>query len=100
MKKFLSFVCPELDATYDAVYRELALHVDQSVEATLADFAPDEAVVLLKYHRRQARRRQVAHELALELGVDAGVVFAATNPDGAQVLLDALRLRRPEGVLA
>lgn len=99
MKKFLQFVCPELDASYDAIYRELALYVDQSVESTLTDFPPDEAVVMLKYHRRQARRRQVAHELALELGVDAGVVFSATSPDGAQVLLDALRLRRPEGVL-
>lgn len=100
MKKILTFVCPELDCTYDAIYRELALHVDQCVESTMADFAPDEAVMLLKYHRRQARRRQVAHELALELGVDAGVVFSATHPEGAQLLLDALRQRRPEGVLA
>ena len=94
MRQLLTFVCAELDVTYDQAYRELALHLDLPVAETIKRFAPDDAVASLKYHRREARRRGVFHELAVELGVDPTVVFTAVNPDGAGVLLEALREKR------
>jgi hypothetical protein len=94
MRNMLTFTCPELDCTYEAVYRELALHLELGVQETIDSFQPDDAVARLKYHRRQARRREVFQELANELGIDATTVFAACNVDGAQLLLEAVRERR------
>lgn len=94
MPKLMSFVCPELDATYDEVYRELSLHLEMPVAETIKRFTPDDAVARLKYHRRQASRRAVFTELAVELGIDAATVFAAVSADGAAILLDAVRERR------
>lgn len=94
MRNMLSFVCPELDVTYDVVYRELSLHLESPVEETMKTFSPDDAVASLKYHRRQARRREVFQDLAIELNVDVTTVFAACSVDGATILLDALRARR------
>ena len=98
MSKLMTFVCPELDMTYEAVYGELALHLEQPVEDTRREFAPDDAVANLKYHRRQAARRMVFSDLAAELGVEVFTVFAAcSDVDGARLLLDALRAKRPVG---
>ncbi|MDB5099983.1 MAG: hypothetical protein JWM80_4404 [Cyanobacteria bacterium RYN_339] len=94
MRNMLNFVIPELDCTYEAAYRELALHLEQSVQETMDGFMPDDAVASLKFHRRQARRREVFQALATELGVDVTTVFSACNVDGAQILLDAVRARR------
>lgn len=94
MPKLMSFVCPELDATYDEVYRELALHLEMPVAETIKRHQPDDAVARLKYHRRQASRRAVFTELATELGIDAATVFAAVSADGAHMLLTAMRERR------
>lgn len=94
MPKMLSFVCPELDVTYDQVYQELALMLEMSVDEAVKTISPDDAVARLKYHRRQAGRRAVFTELATELGVDATTVFAACSVDGAQILLDAIRAKR------
>lgn len=94
MRNMLTFVCPEFDVTYEAVYRELSLHLEMPVDETINRFSPDDAVARLKYHRRQARRREVFQELANELGVDATTVFAACTADGAMILLDALRAKR------
>ena len=94
MPKLMTFVCPELDATYEEVYRELALHLEMPVSEATKRFTPDDAVARLKYHRRQASRRAVFTELATELGIDAATVFAAVSADGAAILLDAIRERR------
>lgn len=94
MPKLLSFVCPELDVTYDQVYQELAMMLEVPVDEAVKRFSPDDAVARLKYHRRQAGRRAVFTELANELGVDATTVFAACSVDGAQILLDAIRAKR------
>ena len=94
MRNMMTFVCPELDTTYDAIYRELALHLEQGVQETMETFAPDDAVASLKYHRRQAKRRVVFQELATELGVDATTIYAACSVDGAQILLDAIQAKR------
>lgn len=94
MRNMLTFVCPELDATYETVYQELARHLELSPQETADRFSPDDAVANLKYHRRQASRRVVFQDLANELGVDATTVFAACSVDGAQILLDAVRERR------
>lgn len=94
MRNMLTFVCPDFDVTYEAVYRELSLHLEMPVQETLDRFSPDDAVAMLKYHRREARRREVFQELATELGVDATTVFAACSADGASILLDALRAKR------
>jgi hypothetical protein len=93
MRTMLTFVCPELDVTYDAIYRELALFLEMPVEETLVRFSPDDAVSRLKYHRRQARRREVFTALAGELGVDETSVYAACTVDGATTLLAAVRSR-------
>jgi hypothetical protein len=98
MPKLMSFVCPELDATYDEVYRELALHLEMPVADTIKRFGPDDAVTRLKYHRRQASRRAVFTELAGELGIDAATVFSAVSADGAHMLLEAIRERRAAAV--
>ena len=94
MPKMLSFVCPELDVTYDEVYNELAMMLEVPVDEAVKRFSPDDAVARLKYHRRQAGRRAVFTDLAVELGVDATTVFAACSVDGAQILLDAIRAKR------
>ena len=54
MPKLMTFVCPELDATYEEVYRELSLHLEMPVAETTTRFSPDDAVARLKYHRRSA----------------------------------------------
>ncbi|HEY9724680.1 MAG TPA: hypothetical protein V6D47_21945 [Oscillatoriaceae cyanobacterium] len=94
MLKLMSFVCPELDVTYDEVYTELAQALELTFEEASKRFSPDDAVARLKYHRRQAGRRAVFQELADELGVDATTVFAACSVDGAKILLDAVRAKR------
>ena len=94
MRQMLTFTCPELDATYDEVYRELALHLELPIGEAIATFAPDDAVARLRYHRRQARRRGVFEELARELGVEETTVYTACSADGAAILLDALREKR------
>lgn len=98
MRNMMTFVCPELDETYDAIYRELALHLEMPVQETLDRFPPDDAVARLRYHRRQAKRRGVFSELAAELGVDPTTVFAACTAEGAQMLLDAIHERRAVAV--
>ncbi|MEB3196995.1 MAG: hypothetical protein VKP62_07295 [Candidatus Sericytochromatia bacterium] len=100
MRNMLSFVCPELDTTYQDAYRELAQHLEMSIDETMERFAPDDAVAGLRYHRRQARRRAVFQELATELGVDATTVFAACSADGAQILLDAIREKQSSVALS
>jgi hypothetical protein len=94
MRNMMTFVCPEIDTTYEEAYRELAQHLEMSVDEAVEAFQPDDAVARLKYHRRQAKRRAVFQELATELGVDTTTVFAACSVDGAQILLDAVRARR------
>jgi hypothetical protein len=94
MRNMMSFICPEFDVTYEAVYRELSLHLEMPAEETIKRFSPDDAVSNLKYHRRQARRREVFQELANELGVEATTVFSACSVDGATILLEALRAKR------
>lgn len=94
MRNLLTFVCPELDTTYDAAYKELAQHLELPVEDAMKRFAPDDAVARLRYHRRQVRRRVVFHDLAAELGVDVSTVFSACSAEGAQILLDALQNKR------
>lgn len=94
MRNMMTFVCPELDVTYDAVYRELALHLELPVADVIERFAPDDATASLRYHRRQAQRRAVFQDLATELGVSATTVFAACSADGATILLEALRARQ------
>lgn len=94
MRKLMSFVCPELDVTYDEVYRELALFLEMPVEDTMKRFSPDDAVARLKYHRRQASRRAVFSDLARELGLEETTVFSAMSVDGAEILLDALLAKR------
>lgn len=98
MRKLMSFVCPELDLTYDEVYRELAQHLEMDVEETASRFTPDDAVARLKYHRRQTSRRAAFSELADELGVDVATVFAAVSVDGANILLEAIRAKRAVAV--
>jgi hypothetical protein len=93
MRNMMNFVCPEFDVTYEAVYRELSLHLEMPADQTVKRFSPDDAVAGLKYHRRQARRREVFQDLANELGVDATTVFSACSVDGATILLDALRAK-------
>ena len=98
MQKLMTFVHPELDQTYDQVYGELAQMLEMPFEETVKRFTPDDAVARLKYHRRQAARRAVFQELADELGVEASTVFAACSADGARILLDAVRAKRPMAV--
>lgn len=93
MRKILAFVSPELGITYHELYTELALHIGEGFEAATRRFAPDEAVTALRYYRRQAERRDTVAELSRALGVSAEVVFAATTPEGARLLLDALEAR-------
>ena len=94
MRNMMTFVCPEIDTTYDEAYRELAQHLEMSVEETVERFQPDDAVARLRYHRRQAKRRAVFQELATELGVDVTTVFAACSAEGAQIRLAALDAKR------
>ncbi len=94
MRAMLSFTCRELDLTYDEIYRELAIFLEQSPEEVCRKVSPDDATVLLKYHRRQAQRRRVFTDLADQLGVDAMTVFSAVSADGAMILLEALNAKR------
>lgn len=98
MRKLLAFVCPELDSTYDEIYRELALALEMPLEDTIRRFSPDDAVARIKYHRRQAGRRAVFQDLADELGIDAQTVFSAVSADGARMLLEAMRAKRAAAV--
>lgn len=93
MRKILAFVSPELGITYHELYTELARHIGEGFEEATRRFAPDEAVTALRYYRRQAERRESVAELSRMLGVSAEVMFAATTPEGAQLLLDALKSR-------
>ena len=100
MRNLLTFVCPELELTYEQVYAELAMHLEVSAESLQARFAPDDAGCRLRYHRRQSARRAVFTDLASELGVDAATVFTAVSADGARILLDALKAKKaPELVI-
>jgi hypothetical protein len=94
MRKILTFVCPELDLTYEDIYRELSLHLEMPGEEVIKTFSPDDAVSRLKYHRREASRRGVFQELALAMGVPVSTVFAACSADGARMLLDAMEAKR------
>ena len=75
------------------LYRELASYLEVSIEDT-ARFSQDEAIALLKYHRRQRERREAALELARLLDVPTDVIFEAVTPTGTQLLLDALRAQK------
>lgn len=99
MPQLLSFVCAELNMPYEAVYTELASHLEMDLEATVKRFAPDDAVSRVRYHRRQAARRGVQQQLADLLGLDSAPVFAACSEEGARILLDALMARRPQPTL-
>lgn len=94
MSRFMSFVCPDLNTTYEAIYLELAVHLELDLEETVARFAPDDAVARVRYFRRQASRRGVQQQLADRLGIDAGPVFAACTEEGARILLEALQARQ------
>lgn len=94
MRNMMTFVCPELDLTYDEVYTELAQVLEVTREEAARQFSPDDAVSKLRYHRRQANRRAVFTELADELGVDSMTVFSAVSAEGARILLDAVRAKR------
>lgn len=98
MRKLLSFICPELDVTYEEVYKELAQWLEITFEEAVVGFGPDDAVSRLRYHRREAGRRAVFQELADALGVDATTTFAACSPEGARILLDAINARRAVAV--
>jgi len=93
MPRFMSFVCPELDTTYEAVYRELAGYLELDVDVCAERFPPDDAVSRVRYHRRQLMRRNMQQELAEALGIDPAAVYAAVNDEGARLLLDALRVK-------
>jgi hypothetical protein len=97
MPQFLTFVCPELDTTYEAVYHELAQYLEMNVDETLMRFAPDDAVARVRYHRRQHQRRHVQLDLAEELGISSADVFAAVSDEGARILLAALQAKRTGG---
>lgn len=91
MRKILTFTSPELGITYHELYQELAGHIGEAFDEATRRFAPDEAVTALRYYRRQAERREQSVELSRLLGVSQEVVFAACTPDGARLLLDALK---------
>lgn len=93
MRKILAFVSPELGITYHELYQELAGHMGGAFDEATSRFAPDEAVTALRYYRRQTERRDTASELSRMLGVSPEVVFSACTPDGASLLLEALRSR-------
>jgi hypothetical protein len=93
MPKLLTFICPELDLSYEAVYQELASCLEIDLETAVERFAPDDAAARVRYHRRQTRRRSVQAELAEALGIDPAAVFAACGEEGARILLEALRAK-------
>jgi hypothetical protein len=93
MPRFMTFVCPELDTPYEAVYQELASYLEIDVEEAARRFLPDDAVARVRYFRRQRNRQHVQQDLAEALGVDPAAVFAACSEDGARILLDALRAK-------
>jgi thymidine kinase len=97
MPQFLTFVCPELDTTYEAVYHELAGYLEMDVDDALVRFAPDDAVARVRYHRRQQQRRHIQVDLAEFLGISVEDVFSAVSDDGARILLTALQARRSAG---
>ncbi len=97
MPRFMTFVCPELDTTYEAVYQELASYLEIDVEAAARRFLPDDAVARVRYHRRQRQRQTVQLDLAEALGVDPAAVYAAVSDEGARILLDALRAKETGG---
>jgi hypothetical protein len=94
MNRMFSFVCAELDQSYEAVYTELAAYLELDLQEAALRFAPDDAVARVRYFRRQATRRSRQVELAEELGIDAEAVFAACGEEGARILLEAVRARR------
>lgn len=93
MPRFMTFVCPELDTPYEAVYQELASYLEIDVETAARRFPPDDAVARVRYHRRQRQRQTVQLDLAEVLGVDPAAVYAAVSDEGARILLDALRAK-------
>lgn len=93
MPRFMTFVCPELDTPYEAVYQELASYLEIDVEEAARRFPPDDAVARVRYHRRQRQRQTVQLDLAETLGVDPAAVYAAVSDEGARILLDALRAK-------
>ena len=94
MPTMLSFTCPELAMTYEAIYAELAGYLEITPHQAASGFAPDDAVARVRYHRRQAGRRGVQSELARALGIDEGVVYAAVGEEGARLLLEAMQAPR------
>ncbi|MDB5101402.1 MAG: hypothetical protein JWM80_5823 [Cyanobacteria bacterium RYN_339] len=94
MPRLMTFTCPELDMTYDAVYAELAGYLELDVEATAGRFAPDDAVARVRYFRRLRQRQHVQLDLADVLGIDPTAVYAAVGEEGARILLEALQARR------
>lgn len=93
MPRIMTFVCPELDTPYEAVYQELARYLEIDLEEAVRRFLPDDAVARVRYHRRQRQRQTVQLDLAEVLGIDPAAVFAACSDEGARILLDALRAK-------
>jgi energy-converting hydrogenase A subunit M len=89
----MTFVCPELDMTYEAVYHELARHLEIDVDEAGRRFAPDDAVARVRYHRRQRQRQHVQRDLAEILEIPVEDVFAAVSEEGARILIESLRSR-------
>lgn len=89
----LIFECPDLGITFEAVYQELADHLEMELEEVFLRFDPDAAAARVRYHRRQALRRGVQVELAEAMGIDAAAVYAACGEEGARILLEALRAK-------
>lgn len=93
MPRFMTFVCPELDTPYEAVYQELAGYLEIDVEEAATRFLPDDAVARVRYFRRQRQRQHVQLDLAEALGIDPVAVYAAVGEEGARILLEALRAK-------
>ncbi|MEB3223763.1 MAG: hypothetical protein VKS61_16940 [Candidatus Sericytochromatia bacterium] len=89
----MTFVCPELDMTYEAVYHELASYLEIDVEEAGCRFAPDDAVARVRYHRRQRQRQHIQRDLADILAIPLEDVYAAVTEEGARLLLESLRAR-------
>ena len=93
MPRFMTFVCPELDTTYEAVYQELAGYLEIDVEEAAGRFLPDDAVARVRYFRRQQTRQNVQLDLAEAIGIDPVAVYAAVGEEGARILREALRAK-------
>jgi hypothetical protein len=92
----MTFICPELNLTYAQVYAELAGYLELDAEEAAERFAPDDAVARVRYYRRNRQRQHVQLDLARELGIDPGAVYAAVGDEGARILLEAIRAPKLE----